>query len=174
MLYGMDRGILLQMAGEYQASTAWLEQAEEEVERLYTRRLHTEALALFTNDARPPFEGEPHGQTMINVLKAINYATLGQWEDALLESRRIDHRLNIRSDHATTSDTYRDDAFARYVMGVLYEAAGDLDNAWVAYQPAHEAYLSAHASRMGLPHMLCDDLLRMSQVLHREEHFVEQ
>ena len=30
--------------------------------------------------------------------KALNYALLNQWQDALVEARRIDHRLNVLSD----------------------------------------------------------------------------
>ena len=35
---------------------------------------------------------------------------------------------------------YRNDGFARYVCGILYEAAGDLNNAFIAYRNAYEAY----------------------------------
>ena len=50
VLYWMDRGMTLHLAGRYEASNALLEQAENEIERLYTRRLHTEAKAFLTND----------------------------------------------------------------------------------------------------------------------------
>lgn len=39
VLYGMDRGMTLQLAGEYERSNEVLEQAEDEVERLYTRKI---------------------------------------------------------------------------------------------------------------------------------------
>ena len=35
---------------------------------------------------------------------------------------------------------YRADGFARYLSGILYEAAGDLNNAFIAYRNAYEAY----------------------------------
>ena len=37
VLYGMDRGMTLQLAGEYERSNEVLEQAEDELDRLYTR-----------------------------------------------------------------------------------------------------------------------------------------
>ena len=46
----MDRGMTLQLAGDYQQSNEVLEQAEEELDRLYTRKVRTETLAFMTND----------------------------------------------------------------------------------------------------------------------------
>ena len=68
------------------------------MDRLYTRKIRTETLAFMTNDTALPYEGDPYEQVLINVLKALNYAMLGQWQDALVEARRIDHRLNVLSD----------------------------------------------------------------------------
>jgi len=56
LLYGMDRGILLQLAGQYQLSSSILEQADEEVERLYTRSVRSETFAYLTNDTTLPYE----------------------------------------------------------------------------------------------------------------------
>jgi uncharacterized protein len=95
LLYGMDRGMTLQLAGDYQQSSAVLEQAEEEVERLYTRTVRSETAAFLTNDNALPYEGDAHEHVMINVVKALNYAAQGQLQEALVEARRIDHRLNV-------------------------------------------------------------------------------
>ncbi|MEK7235179.1 MAG: hypothetical protein AAB242_01070, partial [Nitrospirota bacterium] len=60
VLYGMDRGMTLQLAGDYPQSNAVLEQAEEELDRLYTRKIRTETLAFITNDTALPYEGDPY------------------------------------------------------------------------------------------------------------------
>ena len=57
VLYGMDRGMTLQLAGEYEQSNRVLEEAEEEVDRLYTRTVRTETAAFMTNDNTLPYEG---------------------------------------------------------------------------------------------------------------------
>ena len=44
-LYRLDRGMTLHLAGQYQLSNSLLEQAEEEIEDLYTRRVRTEVKA---------------------------------------------------------------------------------------------------------------------------------
>jgi hypothetical protein len=172
VLYRMDRGMTLHLAGRYQESTAILEQAETEVEDLYTRRVRTETKAFLVNDTLLPYEGAPYEQVMINVLKALNYAKTGSLYEALVEARKIDQRLNVFADQARDKDTYRDDAFARYLTGILYEATDDLENALVAYRKAYEAYRQARPwARVAVPSMLRSDLLRVTDALHlHQEH----
>ncbi|MDQ6732691.1 MAG: hypothetical protein M3Z35_01035 [Nitrospirota bacterium] len=172
ILYEMDRGMTLHVAGQYQASNTMLDQAEDEVERLYTRRATTETKAFLTNDSKLPFEGDPYEQTMINVVKALNYAAMGNWTEALVEARRIDHRLNVLMDRTGPKEGYRDDAFARYLSGLLYEISGDLNNAFIAYRKAYELYGAVRSwAHVALPPMLRADLLRMTEALHMtQEH----
>ncbi len=174
VLYGMDRGMTLQLAGQYQQSNAVLEEAEQEIDRLYTRTVRSESLAFMTNDNALPYEGEPYEQVMINVLKALNYASMNQWQDALVEARRIDHRLNVLTDRTKDKGAYRDDGFARYLSGILYESSGDVNNAFVAYRKAYETFESTSGwSRVGVPGQLKADLLRTADALHLSQEFAD-
>jgi uncharacterized protein len=174
VLYGMDRGMTLQLAGEYEQSNEVLEKAEDEVERLYTRSIRTESFAFMTNDNNLPFEGEPYEQVMINVLKALNYASLNRWQDALVEARRVDHRLNVLADRTKDKAAYRDDGFARYLSGIFYESAGDLNNAFIAYRKAYETFEASRAwSHTPGPSQLRADLLRTADALHLSQEFTE-
>jgi len=173
VLYRMDRGMTLHLAGRYDDSTAVLEKADQEVEQLYTRRITTQAKAFLYNDTELPYEGTAYEQVMLNVVKALNYAVAGNLQEALVEARRLDHRLNVLADQTEDKpDAYRDDALARYLSGVLYEAAGDLNDAFISYRKAHDAYLAAHSwSRTPVPPMLRGDLLRITDALHlTDEH----
>lgn len=174
VLYGMDRGMLLQLAGDYQQSNAVLEQAEEELDRLYTRKIRTETLAFMTNDTALPYEGDPYEQVLLNVLKALNYVALGQWQDALVEARRIDHRLNVLSDRIQEKGAYREDGFARYLSGILYESTGDVNNAFIAYRKAYETFDATRAwSHTAVPSQLREDLLRTAEALHFTQELAE-
>lgn len=172
MLFYMDRGMALHLAGDYQGSNAVLNQADEEVERLYTRHVTRETKAFLTNDSKLPYEGEPYEQTMINVVKALNYALMGNWTEALVEARRIDHRLNVLTDRTGPKDGYRDDPFARYLTGILYEAAGELNDAFIAYRKAYDLYGAVRNWwHLSTPSTLRSDLLRITDALHlQEEH----
>jgi len=172
VLYGMDRGMTLHLAGDYKQSNLLLEQSDDEVERLYTRKVRTETAAFLTNDNALPYEGDPYEQVMLNVVKALNYAMLGLWQESLVEARRIDHRLNVLSDRVKDKSAYREDGFARYLTGILYESTGDVNNAFIAYRKAYETYDSMKGwSRVGEPRQLQSDLLRTTDGLHLTSEF---
>ena len=166
LLYLMDRGMTLHLAGKYKESADYLEQANDYLEDLYTRHLRQEALSVMMNDAQRPFRGDPYEQVLINVIDALNYARLGNLEEALVEARRIDHRLNVLADTVDKED-YHEDPFARYLSGVLYEANGDLSNAFVGYRLAFKAYQDAQPwSGVPIPDLVKSDLLRITHRLN--------
>ncbi len=172
LLYAMDRGMVLQLAGQYEQSNASLDRAEEEVERLYTRSIRSETAAFLTNDNVLPYEGDAYEHVMVNVVKALNYAAQGQLQEALVEVRRVDHRLNVLSDRIKEAGKYRNDGFARYLSGILYEAAGDLNNAFIAYRNAYEAYRAMSGwSKVSSPPSLRGDLLRTAEALGLRTEF---
>ena len=62
VLYRMDRGMTLHLAGRYDDSIAALEKADQEAEQLYTRRISTAAKAFLYNDSALPYEGAAYEQ----------------------------------------------------------------------------------------------------------------
>ncbi len=165
VLYDMDLGMMLHLAGDYAASNQHLERAETRIEDLYTKRITAEVVAFLVNDTTLPFDGAPFEQVWVNVVKALNYALLGEWDEALVEARRIDHRLNVLTDQRE-ADEYREDPFARYLSGILYESAGELNDAFIAYRKAYEAYRTAQPwLRTDVPDALKVDLLRITDAL---------
>jgi hypothetical protein len=147
-----------------------LEEADFLIEDLYTKRLRDEAAALLVNEARQPYEGAPYEHVMVNVVKALNYAFLQQWTEALVESRRIDHRLNVLSDTVEGNDVYHEDPFARYLVGLLYDISGDFNNAYVGYRIAEQVYEDGVPwTRVALPDVLKSDLIRTADRLGLHE-----
>ena len=170
LLYLMDYGMVLHLAGKYSESNAVLEDAHLLIEDLYTRRIRDEASAMLVNEARQPYEGAPHEHVMVNVIKALNYALQQQWSEALVEARRIDHRLNVLSDKVEDKDSYQEDPFARYIVGLLYDITGDLNNAYVGYRKAEQVYEQGQAwTRVALPDVLKGDLIRTANRLGLHE-----
>ncbi|MEK7797832.1 MAG: hypothetical protein AAB274_03300, partial [Nitrospirota bacterium] len=165
-LYLMDKGMIQHLAGHYTDSIQSLSNAEALTEELYTRRIRSEVEAFFTSDNALPYEGEEFEKVLLNVLMAVNYAQLGLWDDALVEARKVDHKLTALADRNQRSMTYSKDALARYLSGVLYEAAGDLSNAFVAYRLALDAFQQyGKAYGVPTPALLRQDLLRVSEAL---------
>ena len=178
LLFLMDHGMVLHLAGRYAESNVVLEKAHFLIEDLYTKRLRDTASALLVNEARQPYEGAPYEHVMVNVVKGLNYAFLQQWTEALVEARRIDHRLNVLSDTVEESDAYHEDPFARYLVGLLYEISGDINNAYVGYRKAEQVYEEEQAwTRVPLPEVLKSDLIRTANRLglHEDvEHYQEK
>ena len=163
VLYLMDKGMVQHLAGRYTDSNDSLSRAEALSEDFYTLRIRSELESFLTSDKALPYEGEEFEKVLLNVLMAVNYVHLGLWDDALVEARKVDHKLTVLADRNQKRMTYRTDALARYLSGVLYETAGDLSNAFVAYRLAFDAF-DQHRQAYGtpVPDMLRKDLLRLS------------
>ncbi len=161
LLYHLDRGMLLHLAGRYQESNRFLDGAQRIAEELYTKSITGQAGSLLTNDNTLPYEGEDFERVMIHVISALNYVFLDEWDEALVEARRVDHQLNLFNDRYEKKSVYQEDAFARYLSGLLYEARREWNDAWIAYRKAHEAYRT-YETQYGTPppEALESDLLR--------------
>lgn len=166
VLYLMDKGMVQHLAGRYTDSNDSLSRAEALSEDFYTLRIRSELESFLTSDKALPYEGEEFEKVLLNVLMAINYVHLGLWDDALVEARKVDHKLTVLSDRNQQRMTYSKDALARYLSGVLYETSGDLGNAFVAYRLAFDAF-EQYRQVYGtpVPDMLRQDLLRVSEAL---------
>jgi len=86
---------------------------------------------MLSNDLTLPYEGEDFETVLINVVAALNYVLLNQWDDALVEARKVDHKLNVINDRYDKKNVYKEDAFARYLSGILYEGKGELNDAFI-------------------------------------------
>ena len=177
ILYNLDRAMTLHLAGRYGESNNYLEKSEKKIEYLYTKSITTETGAMFTNDNFLPYEGEDFEKVMLNVIAALNYVYLHEWDDALVEARKIDHKLNLFNDKYEKKNIYKEDAFARYLTGIVYEARGENNDAFIAYRKAYETYTDYQKDyETPLPVTLPGDLLRITDVLQlsEEKHFYKE
>jgi hypothetical protein len=171
-LYLMDKGMVQYLAGRYSDSIQSLSAAEAQTDDLYTRRIRSEVEAFLTSDNALPYDGEEFEKVLLNVFLAIDYVHLGRWDDALVEARKVDHKLTVLADRNQKRMTYTKDALARYLSGILYEVTGDLSNAFVAYRLALEAFEHYRKSYgTAIPDLLRQDLLRVTEALGlNQEH----
>jgi hypothetical protein len=103
-------------------------------------------------------------RTLIHYYRALNYIDLGEFTAALVECRKINHRLAVYADSQEKPPAYRTDAFAQYLTAILYEAGGESENAWVSLRLADEGYGHYHeAYGTAPPRSLVHDLLRVAQ-----------
>lgn len=171
LLYYMNRGVIASMQGEYEESNRFFEEAYILGEDLRNNLLNT-AASLFTNPNFTYYTGEDHELLLIHYYKALNFLKLGDHEAALVECRRLNIKLNTMSDKYKTDGTdskikYSRDAFINNLMGIIYEADGDFNNAFIAYRNSVEAYRDEYQELFGLgvPDQLKHDLLRSAHLM---------
>ncbi len=139
LLYDLEYGMLLHVAGRYRASNEVFEHAKAVAEQAETISVTGESATWLVNDSAREYQGYLFERIMLHVFSALNYVQIGDGEATLVEARRIDHLIK----RATTDEeegTFREPAFARYLSGMLYEGMGQWNDAYIAYWKALEGY----------------------------------
>lgn len=165
LLYHLDRGMLLQLAGQYVESNQALEDAKRIAQDLFTKSVTAHLSTFLVNDLMTPYYGEDFERALVFVFSAINYASLNQGEAALVECRQLDSFFRALPFEGERN-AYRDDAFARYLAGLLYEDQGETNDAYISYMKsleAYDAYAKFYKTPRPLP--LVKDALRTARRL---------
>ena len=168
LLYLMELGNLMRLAGDFQAAENLLLQADRLSDQQRGIELGQEVEAFLSSDLALEFRGADYEKVFINYCLAVSYASQNNMEDALVECRRVNDKLRVlNQDYEENKNRYSDDAFIRYFMGILYESAGDLNNALIAYRNSASVYDSSYAADYGLPapRRVRSDILRLSSAL---------
>jgi len=167
LLYYLDRGMVSHLRGKYEESNQFFERALERIDELYAKSISREAMTYMINDLAHPYRGEDFEQVMIHYYMALNYLMLTDLDGALVEARRVNLKLGELNEKYETKNRYKSDAFVLYLMGMIYEAEGDINDAFIAYRNAYETYQSDYQTFYALPAptQLKKDLLRTSKAL---------
>ena len=163
VLYLLNKSMLQRINGDFEASNTSLEQAKKLIQKLSALSISETTTSLIVNDATSSYVGDPHEQVMLHMMKAINYLQLGERDSARVEILQMDIRLRELSARAGSKLAYSEDAFGRYLAGVIYEELGEESDAMISYRKAYESYRSQkkHFSVL-VPNELKKGLLRMS------------
>lgn len=173
-LYFVNNGLLLSVLGKYEASNDFFEKAYLFGEDYQVNYFH-EAAGYFTNPNLSVYRGEDHEHLMLLYFKAINFLKMQRPEEALVECRRLNIRLNQLSDKYQSETRYRRDAFIHTLMGIIYQSTGDFNNAFIAYRNAVEIYETDFRTLFSLevPDQLKKDLLNTAWFTGFRDEFRE-
>lgn len=176
-LYQLEQGIVTHFASRYEESNECLAQAESIMDELYTKSVSKQAASFLINDNTIPYRGEDFENAMANMFMALNYVGLGLWEDALVEARKVDNKLNVINSRygEGKENVYKEDAFIRFLMGVLYEAEGETNDAFISYRKAEEIYTNDYLQNYGVtpPPFLIENLLTSAQAMDFHDEVAE-
>ena len=161
LLYRMEKGLIYHYQGAYEASNKQFAKAEDLIDRRYTKSVSRELAAFVTNDAIRHYTGEEFERALIHYYRAMNYEKLGLRQEALVECRKANLRLEDYAAGSKYTLNYKNDAFLQYMTGLFYEADGDINEAYISYKDAELGYRAYHeAFGVTIPSVLVEDLTR--------------
>ncbi|PID88872.1 MAG: hypothetical protein CSB02_00470 [Bacteroidia bacterium] len=162
LLFLMNAGWTEHMLSDKAKSNKMLNDADLMIED-YEKNIGLDALTLLSNPTIKPYKAESVESVMLNYYKAMNYLALNDRQGALVEARKITNKLYALNDkYKGKNNRYSDDAFAHILIGMIYEADGDFNNAFIAYRNAVNVYTDVYQPNFGIatPHQLKQDVLR--------------
>jgi hypothetical protein len=177
VLYYLDKGTILHFAGRYKESNRNFFKAESIMDELYTRSISKEAASFVISDNTVPYRGEDFEMAMVNLFLALNYAQSGSWEDAVVEARKVDVRLNLINSkyEEEKKNVYKEDGFIRFLMGIFYEGEGEINDAFISYRKSEEIYRQDYVTNYGVPvpPLLIENLLTSADGMDLYEETAE-
>ena len=174
LLYLMEKGKLEHLKGNYEISNQVLEEAYIMIDDRIRTNAGQAIAAKFTSPMAEPYKGEDFEKVTVHYYKALNYFHLGMPNEALVEAKRINIKLQeLNQKYNDNKNKYSEDAFSHILEGVLYECTGDINGAFIAYRNAEEIYNTNSGAYFGvlMPEQLKQDLLRTTKSLgFTQEH----
>lgn len=170
LLYLLDSAMVHMQCRDFETAQEKFHAAERLAEALWTESLSRQAASLVTNEYLLKYAGEDYERALINMMSAVGYLQSGQFDDALVECRRLDSLLLLFNEKYEKKNVYKEDAFGRYLSGILHEADRALDDAFIDYRKAFETYRD-YEIHYGtpVPVTLIEDLARVAEAVDRVE-----
>lgn len=159
-LYFAEKGRLAQLSKQHDTSNYYLNLADN----LLEDSKKSTADVIVSNVVNPMAEKYLAGdleRMMLHYCKAINYLEIGDQQGAVVEARRITLQANRLIDF-NVKGTAQCLLFGYWIQGLLYEAAGDPNNAFIAYRNAMEQFQKLRNVTKKAPDYLLHDVVRMA------------
>jgi len=159
LVHMMDYAMALQIAGQYRESSQAFIKADKLVDLNDYHSATNVVSATLGGEEMVQYKGESYEKFLINTMNAINFLMMGQYDEALVEARRINDKISkMKMDGR---EPYEQSPFARYLAGILWETQKKYDDAYIEYEASYK--LDAFNP------LLPADLLRSSKLARRPE-----
>lgn len=167
LLYFLDKGLIAHLTGAYRESNWFFEQASQRIEELDAISVTETAARWIVSDLSQSYGGEDFERVLVHYYMALNYLMLGEFEEALVECRRLNTLLTLFNDRYEHQNLYKTDAFMLYLSGLIYEALGEVNDAFIDYRNAYTTYAEDYWPNYGtaVPPQLLEHLVRTASHL---------
>ncbi len=163
VLYNLNYATASFMMDDTEESIKYFLEADDYISQ-YSKNVAYEALTLVSNPTVKPYQPEYYEAVMLHFYQALNYTKMNDYENAMVECRRMNLELQKLNDAFKKHDgtRYSRDAFGHHFMGMLYETMGDYNNAFIAYRNALEIYEEDYLPMYGtaVPEILKTQIVR--------------
>lgn len=158
VLYYLDMGMLNYYNEAYTDSIDNLTDAEFAIEELYTKSVGKAIASGLLNDNALDYFGEDYEDIYLNLFKALSFIHLQSFDEAMVELRRVNIKLNLledkyrqlldeynQSDEAEAQlepleSRFHNDVLARYLSLLLYREDNDYDGARIDSEKITDAF----------------------------------
>lgn len=160
VLYNLEMGVARHFNDQYDSSSVYLSQAEEQMEQLYTKSISRGIQSfLLGNDNALEYNGEDYEDIYLNVFKSLNFIHRDNMDAALVEARRIAFKLSQleikykgianalekadslkKTEWKAGRNYVQNSALGHYLSAILYAKSGKPDDARIEYEKLLQSF----------------------------------
>lgn len=142
LLYRLEKSMIVDRMGDRKTSRALLIESDKIADELYTTSIARTAKSFLVSDSSTDYDGEDFEKVAIHIMLALSFIEDHDLKEAIVEARKINNKLaEINSKYDEKGrNRYAEDAFARYLSGMIYEAMDNIDSAIIDYAKALKLY----------------------------------
>ncbi|APJ02811.1 COG3014 family protein [Silvanigrella aquatica] len=135
-LFGMEKGMLLYLQGEYpNAVKSWV-QSDKKLDDLYTTSISKTTASFVINDSMSDYTGEAHERVLLPLFSSIAFfANNDQNNSTVMIRRTYDIKKELEAENLG-ENVFKYDAFSHYFSGMVFETKKEWDNAIIEYRNA--------------------------------------
>jgi hypothetical protein len=159
MLHHLNKGTLLRLQGNFAESNRHFDVAKNLIEKFNAISVTEQFASVAVNDTLKAYEGQPGEQLMVYAFEALNYLQSGDVDGAAVEARQFDVKQHLIAEKNNAK--YLSGAFVRYLDSMVYESAGQRDEARIEMENAVTGY-KVQSSGFSVPSSLLEDLKRVN------------
>jgi hypothetical protein len=161
LIYYLNKGTVLHKLGKYKESNKYFQLADYYIED-YQKNYGLKALSFISNPSIIPYQGENFEKILLHYYATLNYLMLNDLDEALVECKRMLFITDNIADYYKKDSKLHQNALTHVLLGLVYDAQKDYNNAFIAYRNAYEIYKNDYTSLLSIssPLQLKKDLLR--------------
>ena len=166
-----ELGLTAHYANLFPESSKAFEVAEMIAEDRFTKSISKEALSLVTTDKLRPYTGTRYERLLGHYYSALNYIYKGNLDGALVECRRATNLIQYFKGEEKEYNFFGT-GFLAHFCGMVFEAAGEWNDALISYRQAEEYYKNAAViTGVPMPNDVGHSLVRLSRRLSFSDEY---